>query len=171
MANVSGCSPRMALAQELDVSGVLEQLETIRDYEASSETLTYDMSQDVAQMRQDLSDVGDTQSKELEEIQGLRQELMSVSLTLEQRESLTKLDSIDQTLNEIKGAVVPETSEDETQVEGEDETQVEGESEVQTEPATLDDVCYLLMINIATTAMLLGVQIWRPLYDVLAGVD
>ena len=172
LALCSCSAPRLALAEELDVPAVLERLETIRDYEASSESLTYDMSQDVAQMRQDLSDVGDSQKQQLEEIRGLRQELLDTSLTLEQRNSLEKLDSIDKTLNDIKEAVVPSDKESEVETKGETrDAEDEVEPDVQVAPATLDDIARLLMINVATTAMLLGVQIWRPLYDVLAGVE
>ena len=55
------------MPQELDNAPVLERLDTIEGYEASSESLAYDMSQDVDQMRQDLTEVGDTQRQQLEE--------------------------------------------------------------------------------------------------------
>ena len=73
-------APGLAYAQELDNAPVLERLDTIEGYEASSESLAYDMSQDVDQMRQDLTEVGDTQRQQLED-SGLRQELFDTSLT------------------------------------------------------------------------------------------
>ena len=169
------CSPRLALASENDLSPVLERLEVLTSYEVSEESLTHDISVDTMEMKQEVSEVRTLQDQQLQEVQGLRAELAESYLTADEHEGLKRLSSIDETLQEIKKVIVPEEEKEET-TEGETKAsrEVEGEGEGETvptvEPATLDDIARLLMINTATLAILLGVEVWRPLYDVLAGV-
>lgn len=163
------CSPRLALASEDDVSPVLERLEVLTSYEVSEESLIHDVSLDTLEMKQELSEVRTLQDQQLQDVQGLRAELADSYLTVEEHEGLKRLSSIDDTLQEIKKAVVPE-EEKEEEVKASREVEGEGETVPTVEPATLDDIARLLMINTATLAILLGVEVWRPLYDVLAGV-
>lgn len=160
--------PALALSADADLQPLYERLDTMSGIDAQMETDVYDLSQEVVVMSQEVRETREIQQDLRDKVQAIGDSLSDSALTLDEHEGLKKLSEIDETLDKIQAVVAPEI---EGEVEGETEGEADSDTEdvPQTVPATLDDVARLLMINTATLAILLGVEVWRPLYDVLAG--
>lgn len=166
---VPAFAPGQALAADggaADLSPVADDVATIAGRQELIELDLYTLGDEVSGLRQDLQADSDFQ---LEELRGLREDVASGSLTDDERQSLSGLGAMADDVAAIRDAIAPEESESDGQPEDEG-TESEGQPEDETKPATLDDVARLLMINTATMALLLGVQVGRPIHDVLAGL-